>query len=172
MAYVTDFAKELGQKKPLPPTQIVYVTAVLSRMYDPLYERALRKVRERHRYAAILSAKSLWANREGWLATHEALLSAVTHVYIMPNLDYSVGQGIFLELAHLYDLRPTPIITGIFTKRLIFQPISARGPYGDRTPECFGWIASETFGLPKGSGYREAPQRSAKSIKRRKPRNT
>jgi hypothetical protein len=67
----------------MTPPQIVYVTAVLSRLNDPLYERAVRKVRQLHPYAAILSAKTLWANREGWLATYEAVLAAVTHVYIM-----------------------------------------------------------------------------------------
>ena len=167
MAYVTDAARGEGPPRRMTPPQIVYVTAVLSRLNDPLYERAVRKVRQLHPYAAILSAKTLWANREGWLATYEAVLAAVTHVYIMANSDRTIGQGLFLELAHFHKLDPSPAVAGVFSQKLKIEPISALDVFGERTPTRFARLVSEISAVADTKVKRAAPKRQAKAAKPR-----
>jgi hypothetical protein len=133
----------------MPQADIVYLTAVLSQMNDPLYERALREVRDRHPCAAVHSAKTLWDNRESWLASREAVLWGVTHVYMIPNPDRSVGQGIALELDYFNNLNPIPKLVGIFGRKLKFEAVTGLKLLDDPTPIRFALLESKLCGIPK-----------------------
>jgi hypothetical protein len=148
MVYVVDHARH-ERSRPVPQADIVYLTAVLSQMNDPLYEQALREVRDRHPCAAIHSAKTLWDNRESWLASREAVLWGVTHAYIIPNPDRSVGQGIVLELDYFKKLNPAPKLAGIFGRKFKFEAISGLKVFDNPTPTRFALLESKLCAIPK-----------------------
>jgi hypothetical protein len=88
----------------LVPLEIVYVTAVVGRLDDPLYDDLLQKVRKLHPSAALLSARDLWANPEGWRSTFRAVLFPVTHVYLIPWPDEVIGEGLAMEISYLTQI--------------------------------------------------------------------
>ena len=87
--------------KAMRPCEVVYFTAAVGMLDDPLYDLALRKVRGVHPGAKVLSAKSLWSSPKDWLATYRDALADVTHVYILPYRGGIVGAGIYEEIYYL-----------------------------------------------------------------------
>ena len=85
----------------LASPEIVYVTAVVGRLQEPLYDELLQRIRKLHPNAALLSARDLWANRQSWRSTFRAVLSPVTHVYLMPGPGGIIGDGLGNEITYL-----------------------------------------------------------------------
>ena len=91
---------DAGNRSTRPP-EVVYFTAAVGMLGDPLYDRALPKVQGLHPSAKMLSAKSLWSSPKDWLATYREALADVTHVYILPYKGGIVGAGIYEEIDYL-----------------------------------------------------------------------
>jgi hypothetical protein len=80
------------------PSEIVYFTAAVGLLDDPLYLRALEKVQQLHVGAKVLSVNTLWTSAQDWRATYASVLADVTHVYILPYAGGVVGAGIYEEI--------------------------------------------------------------------------
>jgi hypothetical protein len=110
MPLIASFAKD---DAPLREPEVIYVTAVLPMMENPAYAQALRSVKKRHPFGAILSAKAVWPNRESWLATQRHIMAIATHVYVLPFCDRTIGFGLYCELLHAIELNPAPSLFAV-----------------------------------------------------------
>jgi hypothetical protein len=106
-------------------------------MDRPIYSRALAKVRVLRPYAAIISGRDVWANREGWRYTYESILQPVTHAYVIPHPDGTVGMGLFRELIFLQSREPAPVTIAMIDSRLRVNDVADLGVLGDQTPQRF-----------------------------------
>ena len=86
--------------------EVIYLCGVRSMLDTPFYELALSTIREAHPKAALLSCRDLWSSEEGWRQTYCDVLLPVTHIYIIPNPDCTVGVEIAKEAAFFWDRVP------------------------------------------------------------------
>jgi hypothetical protein len=128
--------------EPSAPT-IVYVSAVLEMMPTPLYGRVLAKARALHSYAALISGRDVWANREGWRYTYESILQLATHAYVISHSDGTVGMGLFRELVFLQNRNPLPARMAMVDSRLRIKDIADLGVLSDQTPKRFAKLLTD-----------------------------
>jgi hypothetical protein len=138
MPMIANFAL---RNPPLPEPEVVYFTAVLWMMEKPAYAQALRLVKKRHPFGAILSAKVVWSNRESWLATQRHIMAIATHVYVVPQPDRTIGIGLLGELLHAKNLDPAPSLFLIAERRI--EKIREVQIIPEGTPTCCGRLITD-----------------------------
>lgn len=117
--------------------EVVYLSAVLPLSKTGLYTRALSLIREMHPCAAILSCRDLWSTPQGWRWTYRDVLHSVSHVYVIPNADGTVGMGVYEETAFFRRLVPKPARRAILKSPVRIAEIAGEEVLADATPQRF-----------------------------------
>lgn len=126
------------------PSEVVYFTATVGMLNDPLYDRALRVVQHLHPGGEILSAKTLWSSADHWRTTYKDVLFRVTDVYILPYTGSIVGVGIFEEICFLDDRPHGAPLASFFDRSLNLKCLHGFITLPDPTAGRFARMCSES----------------------------
>lgn len=133
-----DCVSEASEEVFRPPrVEVVYLSAVLPFIKTALYTRALSHIREMHPCAAVLSCRDLWSTAQGWRWTYRDVLHSVSHVYVIPFPDGTVGMGVYEETCFFRRLVPKPIRRAILKSPVRISEIIGEEALAHATPQRF-----------------------------------
>ena len=134
MGCITEAFEEIYRP---PRVEVVYLSAVLPLFKSGLYKRALSLIREMHPCAAVLSCRDLWSTAQGWRWTYRDVLHSVSHVYVVPYPDGTVGMGVYEETCFFRRLVPKPIRSAILKSPVRISEIIGEEVLAHATPQRF-----------------------------------